>query len=343
MFLNMSLLATDFTKQYAVRGFINQMVKKQHLNKKELQKLFKHVKVQYRALSIVNPSCKVGSKKTCPPTPAQRARWIRKRDKYKTGTWTRYAGNLLTNSKVEQGIAFVKKHRGVFQKVYNTYGVPPEYITAIIGVETAYGKKMGTYPIFDTLATLAFKKNRRNRFYKQELRAFLHMTHRQKLNPRVFKGSYAGAMGLGQFMPSAYDAYGVDFNKDGKANMLYVYDSIASIGNYLQKNGWRKWEPVAERVKFKGKRYTKRRTGYKIKYPQSKLKELKLMYGKWSFKGPVRLIKLDRYNYDELWYGAFNFYVITRYNHNNYYAMTVHQLARRIRRGYKKKYGVDLR
>jgi len=135
IFLNISLSAKDFTKKYAVRTFINQMVKNQHLNRGELQKLFKNVKVQYKSLAILNPSCNVKSNKPC--TAAQRARWIRKRDKYKTGTWTRYAGNLLTETKIAKGVEFQREHQNVFKQAYKQYGVPPEYITAIIAIESA--------------------------------------------------------------------------------------------------------------------------------------------------------------------------------------------------------------
>jgi membrane-bound lytic murein transglycosylase B len=144
-------------------------------------------------------------------------------------------------------------------------------------------------------------------------------------------------------MPSSYKAFAVDFNKDGKKDMHNSADAIASIANYLHKNGWRQWEPVAERVNFKGDRYHGKKTGYNTLYPQSTLKELKIVYGKWSYKGSVRLIKLDRYRYDELWFGAENFYVITRYNHSAYYAMAVHQLAQQLKREYKRKHGAILR
>lgn len=143
-------------------------------------------------------------------------------------------------------------------------------------------------------------------------------------------------------MPSSFRHFAVDFDGDGKKSMQSVPDAIAGVANYFKKNGWRQWEPVAERVDFNGTRYQGKKTGFQYKYPQSQLKGLKVRYN-WNYKQPVHLIKLDRYRYDELWYGGTNFYVITRYNHSDYYAMVVHQLAQRIKRMYKREHGVILR
>lgn len=334
---SMTAYSKDYTKYKEVQAFINSMVKKHHCSKSKLNALFKNVTFQKKALGIFNPKYRVKTKVTTKPKKLPKNAHIH-------GSWTRYESNLLTPKKIALGVSYMHQHKDTLKKAYKIYGVPPEYITAIIGVETRYGIKRGNYLIFDTLTTLAFENNRRKNYFKSELKHFLLLAKSEKFNPREVKGSYAGAIGLGQFMPSSYKAFAVDFNNDGTKNIQHDADAIASIANYLKKNGWRKWEPVAERVHFSGsKRYTARKTGYHITYPQSKLKELKLAYGAWSYKKPVRLIKLDRYRYDELWYGTHNFYVITRYNHSSYYAMAVHQIAQQIKREYKKNHGAYLR
>jgi len=332
--LGISVQAKDYTKRTAVKTFINEMVKKHHFDKAYLNGLFANVQFQKRALGIFNPKYREKKKKTA-----------KKKTYPKHGSWTRYEKNLLSEAKVKLGSDYMRKHKHIFKKVYQRYGVPPEYVAAIIGVESRYGVKQGDYPVFDVLTTLAFEKNRRSRYFKSELKKFLVLSKTEKFNPKSIKGSYAGAIGIGQFMPSAYKHFAVDFDGDGKRTIHQTPDAIAGIANYLQKNGWKKWQPVAERVSFGEKtRYWAKKTGYNRKYPQSQLKGLKLKYGKsWSYKGPVRLIKLDRYRYDELWYGAENFYVITRYNHSSYYAMAVHQLAQKLKREYKKQHGVYLR
>ena len=127
-------------------------------------------------------------------------------------------------------------------------------------------------------------------------------------------------------MPSNYEAYGVDLNQDGKISMQNPIDAIASIANYLKKNGWRVGEPVATRVSYVGERFKKYKTGYDRTYNRAALKGI-VPKKRWVYHDKVRLIKLNRKDFDELWYGAKNFYVITRYNHSAYYAMSVHQLA----------------
>ena len=338
--LTLSLEAKDYTKKWEVKRFINTMVKKHKLDRKQLNKLFKHVKFQRRALGIFNPRYRMKPKKRTKPL--SNKKWSKYHPKY--GSWTRYEERLLTPEKIKLGRDYLYKHRKVFSKVYKKYGVPPEYIAGIIGIESRYGVKRGTYPIFDTLTTLAFEKHRRKKYFKYELENLLLLARSQKINPKNIKGSYAGAIGLGQFMPSSYAPFCVDCDGDGIKSMQNDADAIASVANYLKKNGWKKWQPVAEPVAFKGgKRYYHRKTGYTTKYSQESLKELKLKYGRWSYKGKVRLIKLNRYRYDELWFGTDNFYVITRYNHDAYYAMAVHHIAQKLQRAYKKAYGSVLR
>ena len=234
-------------------------------------------------------------------------------------------------------------HKNDLIRAYRKYGVEPEYITAIIGVESHYGYNRGKYPVFDTLTTLAFEPNRRQKFYRSELKHFLLMTKREGVNPKNVMGSYAGAIGLGQFMPSNYKTFVVDFNNDGHKQMNNHTDAIGSCGALLQT-------PPLEKTS------TSCRTGLlprvtvtKVTRPATNtsttVNHSKTFTPKepFDYNGKVHLIRLKRTDYDELWYGTHNFYVITRYNHSNYYAMMVHQLAQKIKAGYKKKYGGVLR
>ena len=191
---------------------------------------------------------------------------------------------------------------------------------------------MGNFPVFDTLTTLAFEKNRRNDFFKKELEEFILLTSSTNMDIKEVKGSYAGAIGFGQFMPSSYTRYGIDFNQDGQVNMLHPEDVIASVANYLDKHGWESDEEVATRVSYKGKRFKKYKTGFRTAYDRKALKGIKPRSGKWNYNDKVRLIKLSKRRYDELWYGANNFYVITRYNNSSYYAMSIHKLAQKIKK-----------
>jgi len=324
----LSLHAKDYTKHPKTLECINTLVYKYNFNRDELNKLFSNVKIQKIALRAFIPRKKLRRiKETRTPKQIAKARALY--NKY--GKWERYSRLKVNPSRVKQGVRFIQRYKDTFIKVEKKYGVPKEYIAAIIGIETVYGGNVGKYPVFDTLATLAFEKNRRNKFFYKQLIKFVCLSKTEKFNPKNVKGSYAGAIGLGQFMPSNYEAYGVDFNGDGRVTLQKAEDAIASIANYFKKNGWRKGEPVATRVKYKGNRFTQYKTGYKKTYNRADLLDINPV-NSWDYKGKVRLIKLHRKKYDELWYGAKNFFVITRYNHSAYYAMSVHKLATRIKK-----------
>jgi len=309
----------NYTRDPEVKSFINDLVKNHDFNRAELNKLFSKVSFQKSSLKYyLKPKKDSKAKK-----------------KYR-GSWNRYEQKLLNDRRISLGAEFMKRNKIALAKAYRLFGVQPEYITAIIGIESYYGEYMGTYPVFDALSTLAFEENRRNDFFKNELKAFLKLTKRNNQNPKKIYGSFAGAIGLAQFMPSNFRKLAVDFNKDGKVDLNNEEDAIGSIANYFKKSGWNRKIPVATRVSYRGKRFTKLKTGFKYKYKRSHLKGIKPKNKNFFYPRKVHLVKLDRYKHDELWYGTRNFYVITRYNRSNYYAMAVYQLAQKIKKEYKK-------
>jgi membrane-bound lytic murein transglycosylase B len=308
------LEAKDYTQKREVKRFINHMVKKHHFKRHYVAGLFKQVNVKQTPFA---PKRRVKSKRS------------------NLGPWCRYSQYVLTPQRVQEGKRFMKRYRHIFEKVEKRYGVEKEYIAAIIGVESAFGKNVGKFKVFDTLAVRSFGKKRRSKFYKKELEKFIVLAYRHGINPKSVYGSSSGAIGLGQFMPSNYTLFGVDYNKDGKVSMQHPADAIASIANYFKKHGWKKRGKVATRVSYKGKRFYGLKTGYKYAYNRRDLKGIHPKFGSWNYKGKVRLIKLKKKTYDELWYGAKNFYVITRYNHSSYYAMSVHQLAQKLKKAYR--------
>ncbi len=323
LFTTLSSAATivDYTGHDETKKFIDLMVKEDKFCPDELNALFANVELQHRSLKFY----KTVKKK-------------KKKKKKSYGSWSRYEKKLLNTKRVDKGIAFMLEHQKTLERAYKEYGIPAEYITAIIGIESYYGAYTGKHPVFDTLCTLAFEENRRNEFFTKELREFLKMTKREALNPRELKGSYAGAIGLGQFMPSNFEKLGVDFNNDGKVRISEPEDAIGSIANYFKQSGWKKGVPVATRVSYKGERFNKLKTGYLHKYSRNSLKDIFPKDKSFTYNDKVSLIKLERVKYDELWYGTKNFYVITRYNHSSYYAMAVHQLAQKIKEGYNKRH-----
>lgn len=315
------LYSVDYSKKPEVKHFIQKMHTKYNYSPKYLETLFKHVRK--------NP--KVTSKNAKPRIVKPLSEEYRPQ-----GQWDIYSRVHLENNQTHLGVEFMHKYQKVFEKAYKTYGVPPEYVAAIIGIESHYGKNTGRYYVFDTLTQLAFGKHRRKRFYKYQLQEFLRLCYREQIEPRKVKGSKSGAMGMAQFLPSNYKPLAVDFNNDGKIRISKPADAIGSVANYLKESGWKKNEPVGTRVSYVGNRFRTFKTGIRYKYHR---KHLAKIYPKKPFEydKKVMLIKLEREKYDELWYGTHNFYVITRYNRCDYYAMAVHQLAERIKSRYLAK------
>jgi len=323
-----NIYAKDYTKNIKTKFLIKEMVDKYNFSEDKLNQLFSSVVLQKQALAryIRKPRPAITHTKKKP----------RKKIK-RIGSWDKYERWILKKGRIKRGAKYMREHKVSLEKAYKEFGFPPEYITAIIGIESFYGKNTGKFPVFDTLTTLAFESNRRSKFFKHQLKSFLLITQKEKLNPKAINGSIAGAIGLGQFMPSNYEKLAIDFSGDGRKLMNNHIDAIGSIAYYFKQNHWQKNGKVAVRVNYKGKRYRGLLTGYKHKYNRKNLKGI-YPIKKFNYYGKVSLIKLRRTNYDELWYGAKNFFVITRYNHSNYYAMAVYQLAEKIREEYNHRY-----
>jgi membrane-bound lytic murein transglycosylase B len=246
--------------------------------------------------------------------------------------WHRYRKIFMTDKRINQGAEFLKDHRETLQRAEDIYGVPPEIITAIIGVETFYGKYKGKYPVFDTLVTIAFDYPKRAAFFKKELEQFLLLVKEEGLDARELTGSYAGAMGKPQFISSSYRHYAVDFDGDGKRDLLNnTADAIGSVANYFKQHGWQKGAPIAVTASYKSDAAF---TDYDMK-PKFTISELSKQ-GVFPSQ-PVRPstvatpIRLEQPDEGEFWLGLHNFYVITRYNHSNLYAMAVYQLSQSVK------------
>jgi membrane-bound lytic murein transglycosylase B len=159
--------------------------------------------------------------------------------------WDEYREIFLQPERIDRGVAFIEAHADAFERARAEYGVPPEIIAAIIGVETSYGRFTGRHRVIDSLSTLAFHHPVRGSFFRGELAAFLEIAHEQEVEPGSLKGSYAGAMGYPQFIPTSYRAYAVDFDGDGQRDLwTNPVDAIGSVGNYFAEHGWRRDEPI---------------------------------------------------------------------------------------------------
>ncbi len=252
----------------------------------------------------------------------------------RTLNWGQYRKIFLTDKRTRQGVEFWHRNQRALNRAEQKYGVPAQIIVAIIGVETFYGRITGKDRVLDALYTLAFHYPKRSGFFLGELENFLLLTREEQLDPAKPKGSYAGAMGLGQFMPSSYLSYAVDFDGDGKRDIWHnETDAIGSVANYLARHGWRKGAPVTHRVTGVEPRHQAFiKAGMKPSISITKLMDAGIDTGKdLPDKMLSSLIELRTDAGKEFWLGLPNFYAITRYNHSNMYAMAVYQLSERIR------------
>lgn len=259
--------------------------------------------------------------------------------------WHEYRGTFLTEERVRLGVRYWKRHENALARAEQHYGVPPELIVAIIGVETRYGANRGRHAVLDALVTLTLDYPRRAEFFRRELEAFLVLTRELKLDPVAVRGSYAGALGISQFMPSSYREFAVDFDNDGRRDLFdNSEDAIGSVANFLSRHGWAAGQPVIDAAVMKNA------SGG---WPQPLESEPTRTLREWLDDGifPKRdpaieaeaapdhdrqaaLIALEGESGLLYHLGYNNFYVITRYNRSQNYAMAIHELARMIRSRY---------
>lgn len=248
----------------------------------------------------------------------------------KVKPWKDYRPIFITDSRIARGVDFWREHQDTLARAEQEYGVPAQVIVAIIGVETFYGGNTGSYRVLDALSTLAFDYPPRAPFFRKELREFLMLAREEQVDPLSVKGSYAGAMGLPQFMPSSFRAYAVDFDGDDHIDIWSnPVDAIGSVASYFKRHGWQAGEPVVSAARVTGEQAEQGLTPGLD--PVHNLGELRALG--WSSRDvlsdelPVTAFRLEGAAGDEYWLGLPNFLVITRYNRSVMYAMAVNQLA----------------
>ncbi len=253
--------------------------------------------------------------------------------------WHDYRPIFLTPQRVEGGIVFWRNNADALDAAHETYGVPPAIIVAIIGVETRYGRHTGKYPVIDALSTLAFDYPPRASFFRSELEQYLLLTREEGLDPLSVKGSYAGAMGLPQFISSSFRAYAVDFDGDGKRDIwANSTDAIGSVANYFARHGWKMGQPIAHAaIAPESQQQPAQDSDRKAHFTPAELRQRGI-----TVNAPVpqdvkgSLLTFQSKHGPENWVGWHNFFVITRYNHSALYAMAVFQLSELIQAGYEK-------
>ncbi len=292
-----------------VRNFITYMVNHHQYEMNELEKIFSQTNFRPDILKLIS-------------TPASAI------------TWDEYRKRFVNIQRIRGGINFWNKHASELEQARKIYGVPEEIIVAIIGIETAYGSSTGTYHIMDALTTLAFDFPRRADYFREELEQYLLLAREQKFGLLDIKGSYAGAIGIPQFMPGSYRRYAVDFNHDGKIDLSgSAADAIGSIGNYLKEYGWEAGKPIAVRARIRSENFQKfLDAGIEPLHSVKKLREAGIIpLDSITDDTLSALLELNSQGNRQFWLGFRNFYAITRYNRSTFYAMSVFELARAIR------------
>lgn len=260
---------------------------------------------------------------------------------YEKKNWDVYQALFLTPERLQSGLVFWRNNQQVLQRVAKDYGVPPEMIVAILGVETLYGKRQGDYRVLDALTTLAFYYPARAPYFKKELREFLLLCREHHVSPTVYKGSYAGAMGKPQFMPSSYRTYAVDYYGHGRPDLMSKdRDVIISVANYFKQHGWQTQQTdIAEKVSVSPQHLG--RLVLNSKKPNYTVPQLRqagvrppLQYAVGVHPQEAGLLELMTDKGAEYWMAYPNFYVITRYNTSPQYALVVHLLAQSLREHY---------
>ncbi|MFC5705635.1 lytic murein transglycosylase B [Aeromonas eucrenophila] len=251
--------------------------------------------------------------------------------------WHRYRPLFVTPERIRDGVAFWQRHAEALARAEQRYQVPASLIVAIIGIETFYGRQMGRHSVLDSLYTLGFHYPERSDFFAKEFAQLVLLAREEKWSLTRLKGSYAGAMGMGQFMPSSYRHYAVDFDGDGKRDLFAnPVDAIGSVANYFAEHRWRWGESVVEPALI----------GLApVGTLQGPDPELRQQWAELAAAGielatplapdtPVKLLALEQADGPEYWVARHNFYVITRYNRSPLYAMAVHQLSQAIQDAY---------
>ena len=307
-----TLPATQFK---STQNFINKMVKEHRFNKNELMLIFSKIE-----LTIADKSKEKIKKK--------------KKPKSKTMAWDKYKSLFLTQTRIQNGVKFWDDNLDTLKRAETTYNVPIEIIVAILGIETSYGHNKGTHPTLETLVKRAFGNYRRRNFYKKELESFLLMSRENAIPALAIKGSYAGAMGYPQFIASSYRHYAVDFNQDGKIDLFSdPIDAIGSIANYFDKHQWHDFGEIARPISLSSThlKYAKRSTNKPKKNTQYWRNKGLSIDSDIPNKTKLAFIRLPQQKIDETWLTFWNFYVLTRYNHDNRYAMAAYQLSEKIK------------
>ncbi len=300
----------NFLAKQEVKNFINMMVKKHKFSRKYVTAVLKDAKLDRDTLARYTGKYKVGTT---------------------NGSWERYKAHVLDKSSLNKAVKFKKAYYKTLLRASKQYKVDMDYIVGFMGVESKFGEYTGDYSILDALATLAFHPNRMKKFFKNEFKHLFLLVREKGYNIRTLQGSFAGAMGCVQQVPSVARTHRSDFNGDGVTNPWDLEDCIGSIAKFMHKKGWRKGRTVAVPTRFKGKRYTRLKASHRKTRPLTTIKKYGITPLNPFNESNAYLLKNRNLTHDDIWLGAKNFRVLTRYNNSTSYGMAIHLIATHVK------------
>ncbi len=298
-------------EQANVVAFIDEMVAEHEFDRKSLRNVLAQAEIKASTIDKIS-------------SPAER-----------TLNWGEYRKIFITRERIAAGVKFWLENRSMLERIELETGVPAAKIVGIIGVETYFGRITGTDRVLDALATLAFDYPPRSKFFRSELVQFLILAREEELDATVPLGSYAGAMGRPQFMPSSFRAYAVDSTGDGKRDIWNSWTDVAgSIANYFLRHGWRSGEEVLSQATLSGRwqgNAPQPQNSLKAENTIASLSKMGVVFATdLSMDSKGQLLTYQGDHGTEYWVGFHNFFVITKYNHSVMYALAVHQLGQQI-------------
>lgn len=303
-------IAYNFLAKKEVRNFIDMMVKKYHFKRSYMTSVLKSAKLDRDTLARYTGKYKVGTT---------------------NGSWERYKAHVLDKKSLAKAKKFKKNYYKTLKRAEKVYDVDMAYIVGFMGVESKFGEYTGDYNILDALATLAFHKNRMKKFFKNELKHLFLLSQEKRYNITELEGSFAGAMGCVQQVPSVARKHKSDFNHDGITDPWDLVDCIGSIAKFMHKNGWKKGALVAVPASYKGKRFKGLKTTHRKTLSLKTIERHGIKLLKPFTESKAYLLKNRNLAHDDLWLGARNFRVLTRYNNSTSYGMAIHLIAEHVK------------
>jgi len=300
----------DYLAKKEVRNFINMMVKKYHFKRDYMTSVMKHAKLDRDTLARYTGRYKVGTT---------------------NGSWERYKAHVLDPVSLKKAKKFKKSYYKTLKRAEKIYHVDMDYIVGFMGVESKFGEYTGDYNILDALATLAFHKNRMKKFFKSEFKHLFLLSREKRYKITELEGSFAGAMGCVQQVPSIARKHKSDFNGDGITDSWDLVDCIGSIAKFMHKNRWIKGATVAVPASYKGKRFRGLKTSHRKTLALKTIKKHGVKPLKPFYQSRAYLLKNRNLTHDDLWLGAKNFRVLTRYNNSTSYGMAIHLIAEHVK------------